>query len=67
MRTWLRAIVSTPTAADDFSSYLTELIDSEDKLSKAKTLEDLHYQRGKVEGLKMLQFALQNAKENRRG
>lgn len=65
MRTWLRAIVSTPTAADDFLSHLTELIDSEDKLSKAPTAEALYYQRGKVDGLKTVLFALQNAREKR--
>lgn len=66
MRTWLRAVVATPSAAPDMKEHLTELIDAEDKLSKARTLEDLHYQRGKVDGVKLVLFALNNALQEKR-
>lgn len=66
MRTWLRAIVTTPTAISDFEDHLTKLIEEEDKLSKADNIEKLHYQRGKVDGLKSVLFALHNAKREKR-
>lgn len=56
MRTWVRAITSTPGAVRDASEHLTELADAEDSLSKAKTLEELHYQRGRVDGIKSVLF-----------
>lgn len=69
MRTWLRAVVTTPSATADMDEHLRELIDNYDKISKLPkdaTTDDLHYQRGVVAGLKIVLFALENAKESKR-
>jgi hypothetical protein len=58
MRTWIRVIHSTAGAVADFRAHLEELAHAEDSLAKAKTLEELHYQRGKVDGIKAVLFAL---------
>lgn len=49
MRTWLRAILNTEGALHDMRAHMAELIDTEDRLSRADTLEKLHHQRGMVE------------------
>lgn len=58
MRTWIRVIHSTAGAVEDFRAHLEALANEEDRISKAKSLEDLHYQRGKVDGIKAVLFAL---------
>lgn len=66
MRTWLRAVVTTPTAFDDLKAYLREHIDAEDRLTKATTTEQLYEQRGKVAAFNTILFHVQNAAQEKR-
>lgn len=45
----------------DAKEHLQMLIDEEDRLSKAKDLETLHYQRGVIAGIQKVLFALSRA------
>jgi hypothetical protein len=58
MRTWIRLLQSTPEAREDFLSHLAALIDAEDRVSKVHTPDDLAYQRGKVDGIRLVLFAV---------
>lgn len=58
MRTWLRVLLSTDGAVADAVEHLTALADAEDKLTKATSLETLHYQRGLVDGIRKVLFLL---------
>lgn len=57
-RAWIRAVLTTPGALADAKAHLDSLASEEDSLAKAKTIEELHYQRGKVAGIKAVLFAL---------
>lgn len=65
MRTWHRALLTTPTATDDFQGYVKDLIAEENKLTKANTLEQLWRQRGKVEAYEQLLYSINQAKEKK--
>jgi hypothetical protein len=58
MNTWIALILRTGEAKRSFLEHLTELIATENDLSKAKDLESLHFQRGLVEGLKRIRFLI---------
>lgn len=58
MRLWQRVILSTDGALRDIREHLGELAANEDRLSKADTLEKLHYQRGKLDGINAVLFLL---------
>lgn len=64
MNTWVRLILTTAGAFEDFRAHMNELMKAEDSLSKAKTVEELHYQRGKVDGMRAVLFLVTgNAKK----
>jgi hypothetical protein len=65
VRTWIRALLATPTATEDFLNFLKELIAEEDKLSKASNIEQLYTQRGKVEALTTVKYHFTQAKEKK--
>jgi hypothetical protein len=58
MQFWIRVLHTTAGAVEDAKQHLTQLAAEEDRLSKAKTLEELHFQRGKVEGIRAVLFLL---------
>lgn len=58
MQTWIRVLLGTPRAVASFKEHLEELVREEDTLSKVKQVDDLQFQRGKVEGIKRVLFAV---------
>lgn len=58
MSTWIRVLHSTVGAVASAKADLEALATAEDHLTKAKNLEELHYQRGKVDGIKAVLFLL---------
>jgi hypothetical protein len=62
VRLWIRAVLTTEGALRDAQEHLTELARAEDSLSTVTGIEKLHYQRGKVDGIKAVLFQLTSAK-----
>lgn len=62
MRLWTRVISAENGALVDMKEHLELLASNEDRLSKATNLETLHYQRGKVDGIKLVLSLLNNSK-----
>lgn len=61
MRTWIKAILGVHGALTDMREHLDALAQEEDRLSKAETTEQLHYQRGKVAGIKAVLYLVTSA------
>jgi hypothetical protein len=59
---WIRVLQTTPGALADFSAYMQRWLDTEDRLSKANTVEELHYQRGKIDAIRSILFAVKHEK-----
>jgi len=62
VRSWIRLVHSTAGGYADAKEHLESLASEEDHLTKAKTIEELHYQRGKVDGIKQVLFILTSSK-----
>lgn len=66
MRHWQRVLLTNDGALRDAKDHLTALATAEDSLSKAKSLEDLHYQRGLVDGIRKVLFLITSTTDERK-
>jgi hypothetical protein len=60
MRLWIKVLRENDAALADFLDHLTTTIRAEDSLARVQTLDELHRQRGKVEALRWMVFAVTN-------